>query len=129
MTNAHVVAAANELPQTASGTTVAFNDGRTAPFTVVAADPESDIAVVRADAMSGLTAIALGSSADLRIGEPVAAIGSPLDLSGTITVGVVSALDRPVFGVADGTNQAAAYRPSKPTLRSIRETRAAPWLT
>jgi putative serine protease PepD len=76
---------------------------------VVAADPGSDIAVVRADGISGLIAIVLGSSADLRIGEPVAAIGSPLDLSGTITVGVVSALDRPVFGVADGTNQAAAF--------------------
>jgi putative serine protease PepD len=109
MTNAHVVATAADAPQGPSSTTVAFNDGRTAPFRMVATDPESDIAVVRAEGMSGLTAIAFGSSADLHVGQQVIAVGSPLDLSGTITVGVVSALNRPVFGLAAGTNQAAAY--------------------
>ena len=107
MTNAHVVAAAGDAPP--SSTTVAFNDGRTAPLRMVAADTTSDIAVVRAEGMSGLTAISLGSSADLRVGQPVVAVGSPLDLSGTVTGGVVSALNRPVFDAADGSNQAAAF--------------------
>lgn len=76
--------------------TVTFSDGRTASFSLVGADPFSDIAVVRAEGMSGLTPIALGSSADLKVGQDVVAIGSPLGLDSTVTVGVVSALDRPV---------------------------------
>jgi putative serine protease PepD len=109
MTNAHVVAAASDASLAPSDTTVAFNDGRIAPFRMVAADTRSDIAVVRAESVSGLAAISLGSSADLRVGQPVVAVGSPLDLSGTITVGVVSALNRPVFGLAGDTDQATAY--------------------
>jgi putative serine protease PepD len=109
MTNAHVVATAGDAPQAPASTTVAFNDGRTAPFRIVAGDPITDIAVVRAEGMSGLTAISLGSSADLRVGQRVLAVGSPLDLSGTVTVGVVSALNRPVFDAADETDQSAAF--------------------
>jgi putative serine protease PepD len=109
MTNAHVVAAAGVAPSAPPRTIVALNDGRTAAFEVVAADTRSDIAVVRAVGMSGLTAISSGSSADLRVGQPVVAVGSPLDLSGTVTVGVVSALNRPVFDAADNDNQSAAF--------------------
>jgi putative serine protease PepD len=109
MTNAHVVAPAGDAPPGPTITTVAFNDGRTAPFSLVAADTSSDIAVVRAEGMSGLTAISLGSSADLRVGQPVAALGSPLGLSGTVTSGVVSALNRPVFDAAGGNDEAAAF--------------------
>ena len=76
--------------------TVTLSDGRTAPFSVVGADPSSDIAVVRAQGLSGLTPIALGSSKDLKVGQNVVAIGSPLGLQGTVTTGIVSALDRPV---------------------------------
>ena len=65
--------------------------------------------VVRAEGISGVTPISFGSSADLRVGEPVAAVGSPLGLTGTVTVGVVSALNRPVFGAADGNTQFAAF--------------------
>jgi putative serine protease PepD len=108
MTNAHVVAAA-ATPWEPSSTTVTLNDGRTVPFRIVAADTASDIAVVRAEGISGLTAMSLGSSADLRVGQPVVAVGSPLDLSGTVTVGVVSALNRPVFDAGDGYNQATAF--------------------
>jgi putative serine protease PepD len=64
MTNAHVVAAASDASLAPSNTTVAFNDGRTASFRMVAADTRSDIAVVRAEGVSGLAAISLGSSAD-----------------------------------------------------------------
>jgi putative serine protease PepD len=85
--------------------TVTLADGRTAPFTVVGADPSSDIAVVRAQGLTGLTPIALGSSKDLKVGQNVVAIGSPLGLQGTVTTGIVSALDRPVATGGDGSNQ------------------------
>ncbi|ORA79832.1 trypsin-like peptidase domain-containing protein [Mycobacterium malmoense] len=113
LTNNHVVAAAakpgNGGPPGPAGpppkTTVTFADGRTAPFTVVGADPTSDIAVIRVQGVSGLTPISLGSSADLRVGQPVVAIGSPLGLSGTVTTGIISALNRPVSTTGESGNQ------------------------
>lgn len=122
LTNSHVVAAAKDGPQLPPGapgrpgepgeapgagltTRVSFADGRTASFTVVGADPATDIAVVRAEGVSGLTPIALGSSAQLRVGQPVVAIGSPLGLEGTVTTGIVSALNRPVAASGDASNQ------------------------
>ncbi len=86
-------------------TMVTFADGRTAPFTIVGTDPATDIAVVRAQGVSGLTPITLGSSASLRVGQDVVAIGSPLGLEGTVTTGIVSALNRPVAAGGDATNQ------------------------
>ncbi|MBU3750032.1 MAG: PDZ domain-containing protein [Mycobacterium sp.] len=86
-------------------TMVTFADGRTAPFTIVGTDPSSDIAVVRAEGVSGLTPITLGSSASLRVGQDVVAIGSPLGLEGTVTTGIVSALNRPVAAGGDASNQ------------------------
>ena len=86
-------------------TTVTFADGRTAPFTVVGTDPASDIAVVRAQGISGLTPITVGSSASLRVGQDVVAVGSPLGLEGTVTTGIVSALNRPVAAGGDANNQ------------------------
>lgn len=121
LTNSHVVSVAKELPGGLAGaappggpaglpvgavtTTVTFADGRTAPFTVVGTDPDSDIAVVRAEGVSGLTPITLGSSANLRVGQDVVAIGSPLGLEGTVTTGIVSALNRPVAAGGDARNQ------------------------
>ncbi len=86
--------------------TVTLADGRTVPFTVVGADPADDIAVVRAQGVSGLTPIAIGSSKDLKIGQSVVAIGSPLGLQGTVTTGIVSALGRPV---ATGDQQSGQH--------------------
>jgi putative serine protease PepD len=86
-------------------TTVTFSDGRTAEFTVVGADPTTDIAVVRVQGVSGLTPITLGSSANLRVGQPVMAVGSPLGLEGTVTTGIVSALNRPVSTTGETGNQ------------------------
>ncbi|AFC52491.1 Hypothetical protein MIP_01597 [Mycobacterium intracellulare subsp. intracellulare MTCC 9506] len=125
LTNNHVVAAAAGSPKPPAGlpgapvppvapggpggptpkTTVTFSDGRTAPFTVVGTDPTSDIAVIRVQGMSGLTPISLGSSSDLHVGQPVVAIGSPLGLSGTVTTGIVSALNRPVSTTGESGNQ------------------------
>ncbi|MFV8051878.1 S1C family serine protease [Mycobacterium sp. 48b] len=76
--------------------TVTMSDGRTVPFTVVGTDPDDDIAVVKAQNVSGLTPISIGSSKDLKVGQNVVAVGSPLGLQGTVTTGIISALDRPV---------------------------------
>ncbi len=111
MTNAHVVASAQHSVSDVPGgahTVVTLADGRTAPFAVVAADPTSDIAVVRAEGTSGLTPITCGSSASLRVGEQVVAVGSPLGLDGTVTAGIVSALHRPVSTASESANQGGA---------------------
>ncbi|MGV0654720.1 trypsin-like peptidase domain-containing protein [Mycolicibacterium thermoresistibile] len=111
LTNHHVVSAAVREPGRTGAQTpnvrtkVTFADGRTAPFTVVGSDPSSDIAVVRATNVTGLTPVTLGSSADLRVGQDVVAIGSPLGLEGTVTTGIVSALNRPVAAGGDARNQ------------------------
>src|SRR5262245_19567103 len=110
LTNNHVVAAAKESPGGPGGpggaqTKVTFADGRTMQFTVVGTDPSSDIAVVRAQGASSLTPITLGSSANLRVGQDVVAIGSPLGLEGTVTTGIISALNRPVAAGGDAQNQ------------------------
>ncbi|MTD14742.1 PDZ domain-containing protein [Nakamurella sp. YIM 132087] len=89
LTNNHVVAGAEEL-------TVRFNDGTTATAKIIGADATDDLAVIKADGVSGLTVAALGSSDAVEVGQPVVAIGSPLGLSATVTSGIVSALDRPV---------------------------------
>jgi putative serine protease PepD len=68
-------------------------------------DPSSDIAVVKADGVSGLAPITVGSSSGLRVGQDVVAVGSPLGLEGTVTTGIVSALNRPVAAGGDPQNQ------------------------
>ena len=107
LTNNHVVAAAAGTPGGPAGpeTKVTFSDGKTVPFDIVGTDPGSDIAVVRAKNVSGLTPIAIGSSANLRVGQDVVAVGSPLGLEGTVTTGIISALNRPVAAGGDAQNQ------------------------
>ena len=113
LTNNHVVAAAagaegGQADSMSGGdmrTTVTFSNGQTVPFTVVGTDPAGDIAVVRAQGVSGLTPITLGSSADVKVGQDVVAIGSPLGLQGTVTTGIISALDRPVSAGGDSSGQ------------------------
>lgn len=92
VTNNHVVGPAAD----GGRIEVRFNDGSKSPATIVGTDPATDIAVIRADTDRALTPIALGSSATLNEGQSVAAVGSPLGLSGTVTTGIVSALERPV---------------------------------
>lgn len=86
MTNHHVV-------DGSSSVRLVLPDGTSTDGRVVGSDEDSDIAVIEA---SGLTVPAadLGRSADLRIGEPVIAVGSPLGLNGTVTSGIISALER-----------------------------------
>jgi putative serine protease PepD len=108
LTNNHVVApavggdqgaqpaATDSTGGGAATTTVTFSNGQTVPFTVVGTDPAGDLAIVKAQGVSGLTPITMGSSKDVKVGEQVVAIGSPLGLQGTVTTGIVSALNRPV---------------------------------
>ncbi|HEX6920059.1 MAG TPA: trypsin-like peptidase domain-containing protein [Actinomycetes bacterium] len=92
LTNNHVVAAAAQ-----GGTLrVTFNDGTSKAATIVGRDPVTDLAVIRAQGASGLRPATLGDSSTLDPGQAVVAIGSPLGLQGTVTSGIVSALDRPV---------------------------------
>lgn len=90
LTNNHVVSGVRQ-----GGTiTVKFSDGKTASAVLKGTDPTTDLAVVQAQGVSGLTPAALGDSDKLQVGEPVLAIGSPLGLEGSVTAGIVSALDR-----------------------------------
>jgi putative serine protease PepD len=88
LTNAHVLDAGR--------LTAAFQDGSTATVTLVGADRRADLAVVKAQGVTGLTPIQLGNSDSLLVGEQVVAVGSPLGLAGTVTSGIVSSLNRPV---------------------------------
>ena len=109
ITNNHVVAPTGTGPHASVNSVVTLNDGRTAPFDVVATDARADIAVVRAHGLSGLIPITIGDTAGLRIGQPVVAVGSPLGLEGTVTEGVISALNRPVSTRLDPAKSLAAY--------------------
>ena len=88
VTNNHVIDGATNI-------TVDFHDGSTAKATVVAHDPNSDLAVLKVD-RSGLTPLPMGSSSALQVGDQLVAIGNALDLSGgpTVTTGIVSAKGR-----------------------------------
>src|SRR5262245_18817403 len=92
LTNNHVVALAANGGQLK----VTFNDGKTASAEILGRDPSSDLAVIKASGVSNLKPAKLGLSADLEVGQQVVAIGSPLGLQGTVTSGIVSALNRPV---------------------------------
>lgn len=102
LTNNHVAAVAKD-----GGTIVAtFSNESSAKAQIVGLDPVSDLAVIKVPD-DVLTVATLGKSAELAVGDPVIAIGSPLGLEGTVTAGIVSALNRPVhvFG-DDGSSDA-----------------------
>ena len=92
LTNNHVV----ESAAAGGAIQVAFSAGDTADARIVGRDPASDLAVIQAEDVSGLQPASLGGSDDLVVGQPVVAIGSPLGLQGTVTSGIISALDRQV---------------------------------
>lgn len=95
LTNNHVVADA----ATGGGKiTVSFNGTGQVdlPASIVGRDPETDLAVIKVRGGHALTPATLGSSSNLVVGDPVLAIGSPLGLAGTVTSGIISALNRTV---------------------------------
>ena len=87
ITNEHVVEEGTDVE-------CVFSNGDKLPAQVIATDNEHDLAVLKVEPKKPLQAIALGSSEDLMIGEPVYAIGNPFGYAGTMTRGIVSALDR-----------------------------------
>ncbi len=88
VTNNHVVEDAGSIK-------VSLRDGSTYAAEVVGADPDSDLAVIRIDA-SGLPAATLGTSSSLVVGDPAIAVGSPEGFEGSVTSGIISALDRTI---------------------------------
>jgi putative serine protease PepD len=93
LTNTHVVTLGGQVSD--PSVEVKLNDGRVFPGTVVGTDPLSDLAVIEIDAPD-LTAATLGDSDELNVGDTAIAIGAPLGLSGTVTDGIVSTLNRTI---------------------------------
>lgn len=92
ITNAHVVSIGSEEPSIR----VTMADGRLFPATVIGRDVLSDIAVIRIDGEGPFQPIELGDSDALNVGDEAIAIGAPLRLPGTVTSGIVSAINRSI---------------------------------
>ncbi|MFE5603774.1 trypsin-like peptidase domain-containing protein [Streptomyces coelicoflavus] len=106
LTNNHVVEPAGSDGEI----TVTFNSGDTAQATVVGRDSGYDLAVVKVKGVSGLTPMPLGNSDNVRVGDPVVAIGAPFDLAGTVTSGIISAKERPITaGGEEGDGSDVSY--------------------
>ncbi|KQY23441.1 peptidase S1 [Cellulomonas sp. Root485] len=93
VTNNHVIAQADGAASTTI--TVTFVDGSEQDASIVGRTADYDLAVLKVDA-DGLTPLLLGDSDAVVVGDPVVAVGAPLGLAGTVTTGIVSALNRPV---------------------------------
>jgi S1-C subfamily serine protease len=90
VTNYHVIEGADTIE-------VKFSDEFAVPAQVIGSDPANDLAVLAVDSLPpSFEPLALGSSADLRVGQRTIAIGNPFGLDRTLTTGVVSALGRPL---------------------------------
>ncbi|GLF94485.1 trypsin-like peptidase domain-containing protein [Streptomyces yaizuensis] len=97
LTNNHVVDPAGE----SGAIRVTFSGGETVRATLVGKDSGYDLAVVKVTGVSGLTPLPLGNSENVRVGDPVVAIGAPFDLQNTVTSGIISAKDRPITAGGD----------------------------
>ncbi|MCH0556037.1 MULTISPECIES: S1C family serine protease [unclassified Streptomyces] len=92
LTNNHVVESAGSDGEVS----VTFSSGDLAKAKVVGRDSGYDLAVVQVHGVHGLTPLPLGNSDDVRVGDPVVAIGAPFDLANTVTAGIISAKERPL---------------------------------
>lgn len=104
LTNDHVVSGVGRSGEL----TVTLSDGRSYPATVVGTDPSTDLAVIIMKNADKLTPATLGDSDAVKVGSPVMAVGNPLGLAGTVTTGIVSALDRPVTTTNDTARASAS---------------------
>ncbi|WP_405779272.1 S1C family serine protease [Streptomyces sp. NBC_00859] len=99
VTNNHVVSGADSVK-------VSLSNGKTYTAKVVGTDPDKDLALIKVDGASGLKPASLGDSSGVAVGDQVVAIGSPEGLTGTVTSGIISALDRDVtVAKEDGQSQ------------------------
>jgi putative serine protease PepD len=89
LTNNHVISSGGTV-------SVRLSTGKTVPGTVVATDTTHDLALVQATGLTGLTPVTFGTNDSVAVGDTVLAFGAPLGLSGTVTSGIVSALNRSV---------------------------------
>jgi serine protease Do len=89
VTNNHVVEGASEI-------TVVLNDGTEVLAEIVGTDPDTDLALLRIDTDQELQAVTFADSDQVRVGDPVVAIGNPFNLGGTVTAGIVSAKGRAI---------------------------------
>lgn len=104
VTNYHVV---NGVGSNAT-IEVVLNDGRKYSASVVGSDSTTDLAVIQLeDPPDDLTAITMGSTDSVSVGDSVMAVGNPLGLAGTVTTGIVSALDRPVTTTQTSTDESS----------------------
>jgi len=94
ITNNHVISGATSIK-------VSTSDGRTYTAKVVGTDSKKDLALIKLENASGLTVATLGNSDGVQVGDEVVAIGSPEGLTGTVTSGIVSALNRDVTVATD----------------------------
>ncbi len=120
VTNNHVVMAGG------SGGTISVSIGdKTYDATVVGTDSSTDLAVIRLSQVpKDLKPITFGNSDKLAVGEPVMAIGNPLGLSGSVTTGIISALNRPVTTSADEQGNASGSDSSGVVVTSAIQTSA-----
>jgi putative serine protease PepD len=103
LTNDHVV----DIGSGSGDIQVVLSDGRTAAAKVVGRDTSDDLAVVKVDGLSNLTAATFAKSSSLSVGQAVVAVGAPLGLSDTVTSGIVSNVARPVRA---GDNDQAVFQ-------------------
>ena len=121
LTNNHVVAAGGS----GSKMSVTLDDGRTYDATIVGTDPTTDLAVIKlANAPDDLKAITLGDARAIKVGDPVMAVGNPLGLAGTVTTGIVSALNRPVT-TSDQQSGPSGQSATEPVVTNAIQTSAA----
>ncbi|MGW7467490.1 S1C family serine protease [Streptomyces xantholiticus] len=98
VTNNHVISGASTVK-------VQLSDGKTYEADVLGTDPDKDLALIKLQDAAGLKAATLGDSGKVNVGDEVVAIGSPEGLTGTVTSGIVSALDRDVTVAKDEEQQ------------------------
>jgi putative serine protease PepD len=117
VTNNHVVDGAQSVE-------VRFSDGTTATASIVATDATQDLAVIQVADVDDLTPVTFADSSAVQVGDVAVAIGSPLGLEGTVTTGIVSALDRSMT-VSGEQGQGGFGQQSSSTLSGLIQTDAA----